>query len=40
MIAHIIHQIDFMFEWNDPLPNDVELTFILSALDQCKLDSV
>jgi hypothetical protein len=36
MIAHIIHQIEYMFNWNDALPNDVELTFVLSALDQCK----
>jgi hypothetical protein len=25
-----------MFSWNDALPNDVELTFVLSAFDQCK----
>lgn len=37
MIANIIHQIEYMFSWNDALPNDVELTFVLSALDQCKL---
>ncbi|CAF3345407.1 unnamed protein product, partial [Rotaria sp. Silwood2] len=34
MIAHIIHQIEYMFNWNDTFPNDVELTFVLSALDQ------
>ncbi|CAF3471443.1 unnamed protein product [Rotaria sp. Silwood1] len=34
MIAHIIHQIEYMFNWNDALPNDVELTFVLSTLDQ------
>ncbi|UJR25037.1 hypothetical protein I4U23_006397 [Adineta vaga] len=34
MIAHVIHQIEYMFNWNDALPNDVELTFVLSALDQ------
>jgi hypothetical protein len=38
MIAHIIHQIEYMFNWNDALPNDVELTFVVSALDQCKFD--
>jgi hypothetical protein len=27
-----------MFNWNDALPNDVELTFVVSALDQCKFD--
>ena len=35
VIAHIIHQIEYMFNRNDPLPNDAELTFVLSALDQC-----
>ncbi|CAF1021416.1 unnamed protein product [Adineta steineri] len=34
MIAHIIHQIEYMFNWNDALPNDVELKFVLSTLDQ------
>jgi len=36
MIAHVIHQIEYIFSWNDALPNDVELTFVVSAIDQCK----
>jgi hypothetical protein len=36
MIAHIIRQIEYIFSWNDALPNDVELTFVVSAIDQCK----
>ncbi len=36
MIANVIHQIEYLFSWNDALPNDVELTFVVSALDQCK----
>ncbi|CAF5161888.1 unnamed protein product, partial [Rotaria magnacalcarata] len=34
MIADMIHQIEYMFNWNDVLPDDAELTFILTALDQ------
>jgi hypothetical protein len=34
MISYVIHQIEYMFSWNDALPNDVELTFVVSALDQ------
>ncbi|CAF0846331.1 unnamed protein product [Adineta ricciae] len=34
MIAHILHQIEYVFSWNDALPNDIELTFVASALDQ------
>lgn len=34
-IANVIHQIEYMFEWNDALPNDVELTFAMSVRDQC-----
>ena len=37
MIAHIMHQIEYMFSWNDALPNDAELTFVISALDQCNV---
>ena len=42
MIAHMIHQIEYMFSWNDSLPDDAELTFVIAALDQCKsrVDSV
>ena len=36
MIAQLIHQIEYLFSWNDALPNDVELTFVVSAFDQCK----
>ena len=36
MIAHVIHQIEYIFSWNDALPKDVELTFVVSAIDQCK----
>lgn len=35
MIANVIHQIEYLFTWNDTLPDDVQLTFVVSALDQC-----
>ena len=36
LIANLIHQIEYLFTWNDALPNDVQLSVVLSALDQCK----
>lgn len=40
MIAHMIHQIEYMLSWNDSLPDDAELTFVISALDQCKIPDI
>jgi len=40
LIAQLIHEIEYLFSWNDALPNDVELTFVVSALDQCRKFSV
>ena len=37
MIADLLHQIESVFNWNDAFPTDVELTFVLSARDQCNL---
>ena len=37
MIAHMINQIEYMFNWNDSLPDDAELTFVMATLDQCNI---
>jgi hypothetical protein len=37
MIADLLHQIEYMFNWNEAFATDVELTFVLSARDQCNL---
>jgi len=38
MIAHMINQIEYMFNWNDSLPDDAELTFVMATLDQFNQD--